>query len=309
MYPSHRHDRLQTGSDDQWDLIQETDPPLQPLRPPTIAASQTSSLASVNQTGSPVPSPLPRSTSPFSTSSNIPLLNSKPTKERDQQVLRKKPPATPNGFAAVGILNSLNPTHLEPVSSHEQSDDGYTDVSHREEKDKEKKEKRPFWDRAVHKDKEKEKEKEKERDRTKERERDRDREKEREKDRDRERDRKEDGPPAELTRLLGTSSLLHTHPWYCVCRDTHLPFSPTSVILAMQSPCEFTARIRSRSASSLPSIHLVCTVSDGLPHLPRASNSRLWVHPRIIMRMLCIARSFHLAEATHRSSWLFIFRL
>ena len=79
-------------------------------------------------------------------------------KERDAAVLKKKPPSAPNAFAAVGILNSLNPTHPEPVMSHDTSDDGYTDSSHKEEK--EKKEKRPFWDRSGHKDKEKEKDKE-----------------------------------------------------------------------------------------------------------------------------------------------------
>ncbi|RPD60760.1 hypothetical protein L227DRAFT_501092 [Lentinus tigrinus ALCF2SS1-6] len=211
-YSSHRHDRLQTGSDDQWDLIQETEPPLQPLRPPTLPASQTSSLASINQTGSPVPSPLPRSTSPFSTNSNSPAPNQKSAKERDQQVLRKKPPATPNGFAAVGILNSLNPAHLEPVSSHEQSDDGFTELSHREEK--EKKEKRPFWDRAVHNHKDKEKEREKER--TKERDRERDRDRDRERDKEREHDRKDEGPPAELTRLLGYLFATASEDWSLV---------------------------------------------------------------------------------------------
>lgn len=179
---------------------------MQPLRPPTLATSQTSSLASINQIHSPAPSPLPRSTSPSGTYSNAPPPNPKSAKERDQQVLRKKPPATPNGFAAVGILNSLNPAHLEPVSSHEQSDDGFTDASYRDEKDKEKKEKRPFWDRSGHKDKDKEKDKEREKERTRERDRDKDRDRERGRDIDRERERRDDGPPAELTRLLGTSS-------------------------------------------------------------------------------------------------------
>ncbi|TFK82019.1 hypothetical protein K466DRAFT_557157 [Polyporus arcularius HHB13444] len=216
-YPSHRHDRPQTGSgDDQWDLIQEVEPPLQPLRPPTLATSQTSSLASINQIHSPAPSPLPRSTSPSGTYSNAPPPNPKSAKERDQQVLRKKPPATPNGFAAVGILNSLNPAHLEPVSSHEQSDDGFTDASYREEKDKEKKEKRPFWDRSGHKDKDKEKDKEREKERTRERDRDKDRDRERGRDIDRERDRRDDGPPAELTRLLGYLFATASEDWSLV---------------------------------------------------------------------------------------------
>ena len=184
--------------------MQETEPPLQPLRPAALTTSQSPSLASLNPTNSPVPSPLPRSTSPFSTHSAIPLVNHKPkSRDGDQQVLRKKPPSTPNTFVAVGILNSLNPTHLEPVNSHEHSDDGFTDSSHREEK--EKKEKRPFWDRSGHKDKEKEKEKEKEKD--KERARDREREREREKEKESHRDRRDDGPPAELTRLLGACAV------------------------------------------------------------------------------------------------------
>lgn len=126
-------------------------------------------------------------------------------KERDQpQLLRKKPPQPPNTFAAVGILNSLNPTHLEPIDSREYSDDGFTDSSHRDER--EKKEKRSFWDRAGHREKEREREKE----RDKERPLDRDRERTKEK----ERERKEE-MPAELTRLLGTSHTLRRPATRC----------------------------------------------------------------------------------------------
>lgn len=198
------HDRLQTSSDDQWDLIHEANPPLQPLRPPTLTAPQSPSLSSLNHNASPMPSPLPRSTSPYSTHSTTPLTNQKSGhnhKERDQQLLRKKPPSTPNSYVAVGILNSLNPTHLEPVNSREQSDDGFTDSSHREEK--EKKEKRPFWDRSGNKDKDKDKEREREKEREKERVRDRERDKERDKESHRDKERRDEAPPAELTRLLG----------------------------------------------------------------------------------------------------------
>lgn len=95
--------------------------------------------------------------------------------------------------------------------SHDTSDDGYTDSSHKEEK--EKKEKRPFWDRSGHKDKEKEKDRERARERDRERERERDRDRDRERDREREvlrerereKERKEEGTPVEITRMLGTS--------------------------------------------------------------------------------------------------------
>ena len=106
--------------------------------------------------------------------------------------MRKKPPqSTANAFAAVGILRALEPhQHLEPVVSHDQSEDGFTDGSAREEK----KEKRGFWERASHRDKDKDK------DRAKEREKEREKEKER--------DRREEDPAAELTRMIGASRAL-----------------------------------------------------------------------------------------------------
>ncbi|KAI0632879.1 hypothetical protein C8Q77DRAFT_1058522 [Trametes polyzona] len=201
-HASQRHDRPHHPSEDHWDLISETDS-LQPLRPPALSSSQTPSLTSIHQTASPAPSPMPRSSSPFApapASPHIPY--SKPgiaNKDREQQVLRKKPPSSvPNAFAAVGILKALEPHHLEPVASHDQSEDGYTDTSLREEK----KEKRGFWERAGHRDKDKDKE--------------RAREKEKEKEREKERERKEEDAHAELTRMIGYLTATASEDWSLV---------------------------------------------------------------------------------------------
>ncbi|KAL7278621.1 hypothetical protein ACG7TL_007622 [Trametes sanguinea] len=200
-HPSQRHDRLHSSPDDQWDLISETDPPLQPLRPSTLTSSQTPSLASIHQATSPAPSPLPRSASPYTVPAAPPQQQVKPNgnhKDRDQQVLRKRPhiPAA-NSFAAVGILRALEP-HLEQVVSHDTSEDGFTDASVREEK----KEKRGFWERASHRDKDKDKDRGKEREKEREKEKDRDREREKARERDRDRDRRDEDAPAELTRMI-----------------------------------------------------------------------------------------------------------
>ncbi|KAI0668846.1 hypothetical protein C8Q78DRAFT_212551 [Trametes maxima] len=204
-HASQRHDRLPVSSDDQWDLMSEADPPLQPLRPSTLTPSQTSSLASIHQVNAPAPNTLPRSSSPYNVSPSPPLPNAKPNgshKDRDQQVLRKKPaPSAPNAFAAVGILRALEPhQHLEPVSSHDQSEDGFTDPSSREEK----KEKRGFWERASHRDKDKDKERARERD------------KEREKERERERERRDEEAHAEITRMIGYLTATASEDWSLV---------------------------------------------------------------------------------------------
>ncbi|KAI0651280.1 hypothetical protein C8Q79DRAFT_996771 [Trametes meyenii] len=206
-HASQRHDRLPVSSDDQWDLMSEADPPLQPLRPPTLTASQTSSLASVHQVNAPTPNTLPRSSSPYNLSPSPPLPNAKingSLKDRDQQVLRKKPaPSAPNAFAAVGILRALEPhQHLEPVSSHDQSEDGFTDPSSREEK----REKRGFWERASHRDKDKDKE----------RARERDKEREKERERERERERKDEEAHAEITRMIGYLTATASEDWSLV---------------------------------------------------------------------------------------------
>lgn len=107
-------------------------------------------------------------------------------------MLRKKPPSSvPNAFAAVGILKALEPHHLEPVASHDHSEDGYTDSSVRGE---EKKEKRGFWERASHRDKDKDK--------------DRAREKDKEREKEKERERRDEDAQAEITRMIGACRLL-----------------------------------------------------------------------------------------------------
>ncbi|KAH9922326.1 uncharacterized protein BXZ73DRAFT_104144 [Epithele typhae] len=203
--PASRHDRIHSNPEDAWDMVSEADPPLHPLR---HAPSQQSSYTSINHVGSPNPSPLPRPSSPFASNGLPPPQNTvKSNQTKDQgTVLRKKTPAAPNAFAAVGILNSLNPSHLEPVDSREQSDDGFTDSSHRE--DKEKREKRPFWERSNNKERDREK------DRAREHERERQHLYTREKER--ERDRREDGVPAELTRLLGYLFATSSEDWSLV---------------------------------------------------------------------------------------------
>ncbi|KAI0351610.1 hypothetical protein OH77DRAFT_1429431 [Trametes cingulata] len=197
-HASQRHERAQAASEDQWDLISEAEPPLQPLRPSTLTTSQASSLASIHQTVSPAPSPLPRASSPYTVPASPPLPHSKLNghKEREQQqVLRKKPPSSvPNAFAAVGILRALEPHHLEPVASHEQSEDGFTDSSVREER----KEKRGFWDRASHRDK------------------DKDKERAREKEKEKEKEKKEEDAQAELTRMIGYLTATASEDWSLV---------------------------------------------------------------------------------------------
>ncbi|CDO75455.1 hypothetical protein BN946_scf184823.g9 [Trametes cinnabarina] len=214
-HPPQRHDRLHPLPDDQWDLISETDPPLQPLRPSTVTASQTSSLASIHQANPPTPSPLPRSASPYTVPATPPQQHAKPNgnhKERDQQLLRKRPHApAANSFAAVGILRALEP-HLEPVISHDPSEDGFTDVSVREEK----KEKRGFWERASHRERDKDKDRAKEREKDRDKERDRDRERERDRNREKDRDRKEEDAPAELTRMIGYLTATASEDWSLV---------------------------------------------------------------------------------------------
>lgn len=106
-------------------------------------------------------------------------------RDRDPQILRKKPPIVPNPTAAVGILKALDPhPELHPLQ-RENSDEYSNEQSSREEK----REKKSFWER------------------TKERER----EKEKERERKQEKERREEEGQAELTRMIGPwSTSQHT---------------------------------------------------------------------------------------------------
>ncbi|KAH9856417.1 hypothetical protein C2E23DRAFT_882478 [Lenzites betulinus] len=198
-HASQRHDKQHHASEDQWDLMSETDN-YQSLRPGNLAAAQAPSANSVHQTTSSTPSSLPRAASPYTVPASPPLPHAKSSsiyKDRDQTVLRKKPPpSAPNAFAAVGILKALDPHHLEPVASHDASEDG--DTSTREEK----KEKRGFWDRGGHKDKDKDK--------------DRAREKEKEREREKEKERKDEDAHAEVTRMIGYLTATASEDWSLV---------------------------------------------------------------------------------------------
>ena len=106
-------------------------------------------------------------------------------RDREQQVLRKKPQSTVNPAAAAGILRALDPQLPQEVHGlqREYSDEFPNDHSSREEG---KKEKKSFWERA-----------------TKDRGGDKERDKEKDKERHREKDRKEDEAQVEITRMIG----------------------------------------------------------------------------------------------------------
>lgn len=117
-------------------------------------------------------------------------------------MLRRKTPAAPNAFAAVGILRSLDPT-VDLPHAPDHSEDSMTEASFREEK----KEKRGFWERAGVRD----------RDRDKDKDKDKERERERDRERARERDRREDeSHHADLTRMIGWLTATASEDWSLV---------------------------------------------------------------------------------------------
>jgi hypothetical protein len=158
----------------------EEDPSL-PTRPYQLSGSHSSSFTSLPTNISPVPSPfLPRAASPFSIT---------PSHGRETQVLRKKPQSTTGAIAAVGILKALDP-HLE--GEHRSRDLPEELPQHYEPPMKEdKKDRRPFWDRNISKE----------------------REREREHDRDklRDRDRRDEEGQAELSRMIGQFTACFDH--------------------------------------------------------------------------------------------------
>ncbi|KIJ60449.1 hypothetical protein HYDPIDRAFT_139136 [Hydnomerulius pinastri MD-312] len=182
--------------------------------PPPVIPSRSSSLGSLPPPGaspqipSAGPTIMPRSSSPFSISSNTNSVQGPPRGQRSERdVLRKKSPPTPaGGVAALGILKALEP-HQDhaPVQLQSEISEDYHTYTESVRTEKEKKEKKGFWDGML-KDRDKDKWKvDKERDREKERERLRDR------------DRREDDPGnAELTRMIGYLTATASEDWSIV---------------------------------------------------------------------------------------------
>lgn len=168
-----------------------------------VIPSRSSSLASLPQPGnSPQIStavPIsPRSPSPFSITSNAITVQPTPRNQRsDDRNLRKRSPPVSGGVAALGILKALEP-HQDPPLDPSEDLHSYNEPV-RIEKDK--KERKGFWDGML-RDREKDKWRA-------EKERDRDRER---LERMRAGDRREDDlSTAELTRMIGISLSAFKH--------------------------------------------------------------------------------------------------
>ncbi|KAH0834019.1 hypothetical protein J3R83DRAFT_11255 [Lanmaoa asiatica] len=191
---------LQPGQPE--DVIQVPSPRAHQQQFIAVIPSRSSSLGSLPQPGnSPqIPSTVPispRSSSPFSITSNTITVQGAPRNQRsDDRILRRKSPPVSGGVAALGILKALEPHQELPPVQHppDLSDDLHTyNEPVRIEKDR--KERKGFWDGML-RDREKDKWRaEKERDR------DRDRF-----ERVRTGDRREDDlGTADLTRMIGIS--------------------------------------------------------------------------------------------------------
>ncbi|KAF8553627.1 hypothetical protein OG21DRAFT_1463829 [Imleria badia] len=180
-----------------------------------VIPSRSSSLASLPQPGNspqmPTAVPIsPRSSSPFSITSNTISVQGVPRNQRpDDRTARKKSPPVSGGVAALGMLKALDPHQELPPAPHppDPSEDHHTyNEPVRIEKDK--KERRGFWDGML-RDREKEKwkaEKDREKDREKER-------FERVRDKDR---REDDLSTAELTRMIGYLTATASEDWSIV---------------------------------------------------------------------------------------------
>lgn len=103
----------------------------------------------------------------------------KSERDREPQLLKKKPPSVNNASAAVGILKALDPHPdiLTPTLHQDHSDEHIAESIHREEK----RERKGFWERASERGKDKD----------------------REKKHHREQERKDEDAQAELTRMIG----------------------------------------------------------------------------------------------------------
>jgi len=156
-------------------------------RPYPLSGSRSSSFTSLPLSTSPsIPNAfLPRAVSPFSSNPNA-VSYTKTHKERDKdpQVLRKKHPPSVGPVAAVGILRALDPHHdIEPHTRDSLED---TTIHYEQSIREDKKDKRPFWERASGKDRE--------------------RERDIDKERVREKEKRDEDDQAELTRMIGLSA-------------------------------------------------------------------------------------------------------
>ncbi|KIJ18196.1 hypothetical protein PAXINDRAFT_167451 [Paxillus involutus ATCC 200175] len=152
----------------------------------------------------------PRSASPFSVASNTIPAQGTPRNQRNEwDISRKKSPPAPTGVPALGILKALEPHQdLPPIQQQPEPSEDYHAYPDPLRSDKDKKERKGFWD-GVLRDREKDKWKA-------EKERDREREKER-LERIRDRDRREDDmSTAELTRMIGYLTATASEDWSIV---------------------------------------------------------------------------------------------
>ena len=199
------------SAEDHWEVLTPA-PPEDAIRVPSprshqqqfvapVIPSRSSSLASLPQPGNSPQIPTvpisPRSSSPFSITSNTISVQGVPRNQRpDDRAVRKKSPPMSGGVPALGMLKALDPHQELPLAEHppDPSEDYHTyNEPVRIEKDK--RERRGFWDGML-RDREKEKWKaEKDKDKDKER-------FERVRDKDR---REDDLSTAELTRMIGKS--------------------------------------------------------------------------------------------------------
>ncbi|KAF9219339.1 hypothetical protein BS17DRAFT_427154 [Gyrodon lividus] len=180
-----------------------------------VIPSRSSSLASLSPPGA---SPqlantgptAPRSSSPLNVASNTVPVQGTPRNQRNEwEISRKKSPPAPAGMPALGILKALEPHQdLPPIPQQPEVSEDYHTYPEPVRSEKDKKDKKGFWDGML-KDREKEKWKaEKERDRERDRERF-----ERTRDRDR---REDDMGTAELTRMIGYLTATASEDWSIV---------------------------------------------------------------------------------------------
>ncbi|KAG6330170.1 hypothetical protein ID866_8918 [Astraeus odoratus] len=215
-FQPHEHPRLapHPSADDHWEVVppgEESHHGLSPRPhqqhfPAPVIPSRSSSLGSLPPGASP-PMPnaaatIPRSSSPFSVASHTTSVQH-PTRQRSERdIMRKKSPG-PTGVAALGILRALEPSHQDSQSLHHQdfSEDYHMQSEPVRTVEKEKKERRGFWDGMLKDSRAKDKERDRERDRA----------------RDRDRDRRDDDVgSAELTRMIGYLTATASEDWSIV---------------------------------------------------------------------------------------------
>lgn len=199
-------------NEDHWEVLNQNHPD-DPTRVPSPRSyqhpfvapsipSRSSSIGSLPQsTNSPQIPPTvpvsPRSSSPFNIAPNpTPVYAPQRNLKSDDRIFRKKSPPVVSGAPALGILKALDPhQEITPSQTPQDSSEDHHVYNEPPRIDKDKKERKGFWDGML-------------RDRDKDRwrlDKDKDKDKDRP-DRVRDRDRRdEDLGTAELTRMIGIS--------------------------------------------------------------------------------------------------------